>query len=243
MGLRLSDDFAGRNGYQLIGEANFTGLNDYGGESRNRVELGRITGAHAEYYQPFGKTGEFFVAPYLEYSAFNFPLSIGGRDTAEYRRSRALAAAEIGYTPNASWRLSGTLEFGHDRAHLRVGDNLPDFSSDVGGVLLRVTRDNLDDSGFPTRGTRLDLAQEFLLPQLGSDDSATITRLRWDTALSASALDHFLIGGALSSAGGGDTLIAAYSPLGGLGNLSGFTESQLFARQTALLRGVYYRRM
>ena len=44
MGLRLSDDFAGRNGYQLIGEANFTGLNALGGESRNRIELGRITG-------------------------------------------------------------------------------------------------------------------------------------------------------------------------------------------------------
>lgn len=244
MGLRLSDDFAGRNGYQLIGEANFTGLNDHGGESRNRIELGRITGVHAEYYQPFGDTGEFFVAPYVDYSSFNFPLSIGGRvDAAEYRRSRAVLATEIGYTPNASWRLSGTLELSHDSARLRVGQNLPDFSSNARGIVLRATRDNLDNSGFPTRGTRLDVGQEFLLRTLGSDDAASITRLRWDTALSPSAVDHILIGAAASSAGGGEALITAYSPLGGLGNLSGFTESQLFARQTALLRGVYYRRM
>ncbi len=244
MGLRLSDDFAGRNGYQLIGEANFTGLNDYGGESRNRIELGRTTGLHAEYYQPFGSTGQFYAAPSFDYSAFNFPLSAGGHvDDAQYRRSRTLVSAELGYTPNTHWRLSGALEYGHDSAKLRVGSNLPNLRNDLGGVLLRTTYDSLDDSGFPTRGTRLDLSQEYLLTQMGSNEHANITRLRWDSAFSPTPSDHLLFGATASLAGGGETLISAYTPLGGLGNLSGFTESQLFARQTALLRAVYYRRL
>ena len=243
MGLRLSDDFAGRNSYQLIGEANFTGLNDHGGESRNRIELGRITGLHAEYHQPWGRTGEFYVAPYIDYTAFNFPLRLGGVDFAEYRRSRTLGAIELGYTPDATWRISGTLEYGRDAASLRVGDSsLPNISSDVGGLALRLTRDNLDNSGFPTRGTRLDLTEELLTRELGADENANITRLRWDTAVSGGA-NHFLIGGSFSSSGGSDTLLAAFSPLGGLGNLSGYTENQLFATQTALARVVYYRRL
>jgi NTE family protein len=244
MGLRLSDDFAGRNSYQLIGEANFTGLNDLGGESRNRIELGRITGLHAEYYQPWGRTGEFYVAPYIDYTAFNFPLSLGtGVDFAEYRRSRTLGAIELGYTPDATWRLSGLLEYGRDAATLRVGDSaLPNISSNLGGIALRVTRDSLDNSGFPTRGTRLDITEELLTRKLGADESANITRLRWDTAVSAGA-NHVLFGGSFSSSGGSDNLLAAFSPLGGLGNLSGFTENQLFATQTALARMVYYRRL
>ncbi len=245
MGLRLSDDFAGRNGYQLIGEANFTGLNALGGESRNRIELGRITGLHAEYYQPWGDTGEYYVAPYLDYSAFNFPLYAGaGVDFAEYRRTRALGAIELGYTPDATWRLSGSLELGHDQARLRVGDPqvLRDTSSSLGGVVLRLTRDSLDSSGFPTRGTRLDLSEEVLATALGADAAANITRLRWDTAFSRGA-NRWLLGASFSSSGGSGDLLAAYSPLGGLANLSGYTENQLFATQTALARIVYYRRL
>ncbi len=246
MGLRLSDNFAGRNNYQLTGEANFTGLNDLGGQLRNRIGLGQVTGLHSEFLQPFGDTGIFYVAPYLDYRAYNFPVSNGGQvDFAEYRRNRGLGAAEIGWTPNASWQLSSAIEYGRDAAHLRIGNpTFPNFSSDFGGVVLRAIYDNLDNSGFPTRGARMDVSQEFLLSQLGSSDAAQILHVRWDSALSSGA-NNFLLGASLDSATGSgrDVQIAAFSPLGGLANLSGYTENQLFATQTALVRGVYYRRL
>ena len=163
---------------------------------------------------------EFYVAPYLEYSAFDFPVDVGQRVAfAEYRRSRALGALELGYTPDASWRLSGALEKGRDQLRLRVGDStaLPNVGSNLGGIVLRLTRDSLDDSGFPTRGTRLDLSEELLSPVLGADDHADITRVRWDTALSRGP-NRWLFGASLNSAGGDGSLIAAYSPLGGLAN-------------------------
>ena len=246
VGLRLSDNFDGRNNYQLITEANFTGLNDLGAESRNRVQLGEITELYSEYLQPFGNLGQFYAAPYLQYKAYNFPLNVGTSvDFAEYRRARTLGAFELGWTPSASWQLSGAIEYGRDAARLRVGSpEFPNLSSDFGGVVLRAVYDNLDKSGFPTSGTRVDVSQELLLSQLGSTEAAQIARGRWDTAFSSGAND-FLVGGSFSSSTGSgrDAQIAAFSPLGGLTNLSGFTENQLFATQTALLRGVYYRRL
>lgn len=245
-GLRLSDDFAGRNSYQLIGEVNFTGLNERGGESRNRIELGRITGFHSEYYQPFGAAGQFYVAPYLEYRAYNFPISLNATANdalAEFRRSRGTGAVELGYTPNSSWRLSTTLETGYDEVRRRVGP--PDLSRGISqtyaGLTLRATRDSLDDSGFPSRGTRLDLSQQFLLN--GEDSSLSdVTRLSWDTAFSHGP-NRWLLGARLHSAGGADNLLSTFGSIGGLANLSGFTENQILANQIALGRLVYYRRL
>lgn len=246
-GLRLSDDFAGRNSYQLIGEMNFTGLNDLGGESRNRVELGRVTGLHSEFYQPYGDHGQYYVAPYLDYRANNIPIGSGIRlsDTiAEYRRNRSIAAIELGYTPDATWRFSGTLEYGYDSVKRRVGT--PDLPTSLdqtfGGIKLQVTRDSLDDSGFPSRGSRIDVSNELLLAELGSDAAANIVRANWDTAFSYGA-NRWLVGARVHSAGGDGDLLSTFGTLGGLANLSGFTENQLLASQTALGRVVYYRRL
>lgn len=253
LGLRLSDNFSGRNNYQLFTEANFTGLNSLGGESRNRIQLGQITELYSEFLQPWGTAGEFYLAPYLQYKAYNFPLNDHGFDIAEYRRRRTLGAVEFGYTPDASWQLSSALEYGKDAAHLRIGmptspgseAGLPkDVSSDFGGVVLRAVYDDLDQAAFPTRGLRLDVSEEVLLTQLGSSDAARIARLRWDWALSRGQ-NHWLLGASINTASGSgaNVQIAALSQLGGLANLSGYTENQLFASQTALLRAVYYRRM
>jgi NTE family protein len=246
-GLRLSDDFAGRNSYQLIGEVNFTGLNEHGGESRNRIELGRVTGLHGEFYQPFGDAGQYYVAPYLDYRAYNFPLGADGAAAnsaiAEYRRSSSTAAVDLGYTPNSTWRLSSTFGYSYDEARRRVGTpDLPGVVSNTyGSVRLRATRDSLDDSGFPSRGTRLDLSHEFLF---GAQDSGTsdVSRMSWDTAFSYGA-NRWLLGARVHSSGGDGALLSTFGTLGGLGNLSGYTENQLLANQIALGRVVYYRRL
>jgi NTE family protein len=253
VGLRLSDDFAGRNSYQLFTEANFTGINSLGGESRNRIQLGQITELYSEFLQPWGRTGEFYLAPHLQYLAYNFPVNDNGLDIAEYRRRRYLGALETGYTPDPSWQLSAALEYGRDTARLNIGvpansdqsGGLPrSLVADLGGIVLRAVYDDLDNSAFPTRGMRLDVSEEALLTELGSSDAAHILRLRWDWALSRGP-NHWLLGANLSTASGSGTnfQLAAQSQIGGLANLSGYTENQLFAPQTALLRTIYYRRM
>ena len=253
LGLRLADNFAGRSSYQLFAEANFTGLNSLGGESRNRVQLGQVTELYSEFLQPWGDLGQYYIAPRLQYKAYNFPLDDNGREIAEYRRRRHLGALEFGYTPDASWQLSSALEYGRDAANLRIGtpgnpgqqDGLAkNVSTDFGGVVLRAVYDDLDNGAFPTRGMRLDVSEELLLTQLGSSDAARIAHLRWDWALSRGA-NQFLLGASIDTASGSgaNAQLAALSQLGGLANLSGYTENQLFASNTALLRAIYYRRM
>lgn len=246
IGLRLSDNFAGRNNYQLFTQADFTGLNARGGESRNRVQFGQVTELYSEFLQPFGSRGRYYIAPYLQYKAYDFPINSGQTiDYAEYRRNRGLGALELGWTPDANWQLSTALEYGRDAAHLRIGlPVFPDFSSNFGGIVLHAIYDDLDSSAFPTRGSRVDVSREILLTELGSTDAARITRVHWNTALSRNA-NNFLFGASVNSSTGSgrDIQIAAYSPLGGLTNLSGYSENQLFATQSALLRGVYYRRL
>jgi NTE family protein len=244
MGLRLSDNFAGGNSYQLLGEVNFTGLNELGGESRNRIQLGQITELYSEFFQPLGSIGQFYVAPYLQYKAYDFPVNADiDQEIAQYRGRRGAGAVELGWTPNASWQLSSALEYGRDSANLKIGDPaFPNFSTNFGGVVVRAVYDNLDDSAFPTRGTRIDLSQEMLLQKLGSTSPSNITQLYWDTVLS-SGTNNWIFGATVHSSTGDGTQLAAYSPLGGLANLSGFTENQLFATQTGLARVVYYRRL
>lgn len=246
LGLRLADNFAGHNSYQLFTEANFTGLNTLGGESRNRVQLGQVTELYSEFLQPFGARGQFYTAPYVQYKAYNFPINAGDNvDFAEYRRRRGLGAIELGWTPDADWQFSTALEYGRDAAHLRIGaPEVPNFGSAFGGIVLRTIYDDLDASGFPSHGTRVYLSREMLVRQLGSSSAANITRAHWDSALSSGA-NHFLFGIGLNSSTGGnrEVQIAAFSPLGGLANLSGYTENQLFATQTALARGIYFRRL
>jgi len=252
LGLRLADNFAGRSSYQLFAEANFTGLNSLGGESRNRVQLGQVTELYSEFLQPWGNLGQYYIAPRLQYKAYNFPVDDDGREVAEYRRRRGLGALELGYTPDANWQLSSALEYGRDAANLRIGTPgspaegglAKNVATDFGGVVLRAVYDDLDNGAFPTRGMRLDVSEELLLTQLGSSDAARITRLRWDWALSHGA-NHWLLGASIDTAGGSgaNVQIAALSQIGGLANLSGYTENQLFASNTALLRAIYYRRL
>lgn len=243
-GLRLSDDFAGRNSYQLLAEANFTGLNQYGGAWRNRVELGRTTGVHSEWRQPFGRTGQYHLTPYFDYEAFNLPLRLGGHvDLAQYRLRNTMAAMEFGYAPTPTWQFAATLKYVHSSALLQVGEDLPGVRNDLGGLQLRITHDNLDSTGFPSRGARFDLSHDYLPHQLSSGENANVTRLRWDRAWSPTRSDHLLLGVHANIAHGGSDLIAAYNPLGGLGNLSGYTEYELFARQTLLARAVYFHRL
>ena len=243
--LRLSDDFTGSSNYQLLSELNVTGLNSLGGELRGRVGLGKVSALHTEFYQPWGQTGQYSVSPYLDYRAYNLPIIANGKQAfAEYRRRRAVGGIQLAWAPTDSWQLSASIERGRDNATLRTGDPLilPNFSSTIAGIKLRVTRDTLDSSGFPSSGSRLDVSSEALLPLLGADETSRISRFQWDKAF-AFGSNRVLLGLRLASSRGGQDLLASYSPLGGLTNLSGYAENDILAPRTALARAIYYRRL
>lgn len=244
-GLRLSDDFAGRNQYQLRSELSFTGLNAHGGEARIGLGLGEVTQLRADYYQPFGHRSLFSFNPYFAYLATDLPLD--GLDRiqyAEFRRSQLVGGVQLAFSPDNAWQLFAGMERGEDRARLLIGDStrLKNSRSQIGSLQAGIAYDTLDSSAFPTRGQRVVISQTEYLPSLGSEVRADVTRFLWDGAWSAGK-NHLLLGARVHASTGGQEILAAYGVLGGLANFSGYGEDEIRQPQAALARAVFYRRI
>jgi NTE family protein len=245
VGLRLSDDLNGRSFFRLMTELTGTGLNEHGGEASLRVELGGLTNLKAEFYQPIGRRGQFAVAPYAEYEAFEQRVPIE-EDVSlyEFRRSEYSGGLQVMYLPNNRWRLSTSVVRGYAEGDLRVGDPalIPNVDLDLGYVGLRVEYDTLDRVGLPSSGARFDLAQEEYLESLGSDNESHVTRFSFDQALSF-GMHRVLFGVKGVYADGAEGVLGPRGVLGGLTNLSGYPEFAAVEPYTLLGRVVYYRQI
>jgi NTE family protein len=244
-GLQLSDDFNGRNSYQLVGEGTFSGFDDRGAEWRNRVSLGAETGLYSEYYQPFGELAHYFLQPSVEVESTDLPIRVDGSLLGEYRLRRAQAGFEVGWTPSSILELSTGIVRGQDQASLQIGS--PDLferrvTRNFGGLVLRGTRDTLDQAAFPSRGSRTEVDITVLRDALGSDSSDEVVSVTWDRAWSHGR-DRWLIGARGQTTWGEANVFQSTTFLGGFTNLSGFGERELFGGHSALLRGVYFRRL
>lgn len=244
-GLQLSDDFEGRNSYQLGVEYTMTGLNRWGGEWRSRLELGEITGLRSEFFQPYGDRGQFFAFPYLEYRAFDQDLRLGGTTLADFRIRRRSLGFELGWEPNTAWRTYAGVVRSRGDAGVRVGSPAPDASGlrdDSGGVRLGFIRDTLDSADFPASGSRTDFLLLANRDALGSTTEGEVADLSWDAAI-ARGEHRLLFGTRLHAVWGEPSLFDGLTALGGFANLSGFSERELLDENAVLARGVYYQRL
>ena len=242
-GLQISDDFDGESNYALAVESTLSGFNQAGGEWRNRLELGQVTGLRTEFFQPWGRHGRWFVQPSLRYRAFEQPLTFAGEVFADYRVSEAVVEIESGMAIGELDQLSARLIGGRDQARRRVGlATLPrSIDTSFAGIGLRWLHDSLDDADFPGAGQRISLNAEFYRPRLGTDGDGESVQLVWDSAFSRGR-HHLLLGGRLALRDGVLGPSLALNTLGGFANLSGVGERQLLDDQAALARAVYYRR-
>lgn len=243
-GLQLSDDFEGRNSYQLGVEYTMTGLNRWGGEWRSRAEIGQFTGLRSEFFQPYGDRGQFFAFPYLEHRAFDQDVRALGTVLADYRVRRLAAGVDLGWEPSVAMRVYGGLFRSRGDASRRVGASLgiDDFDEPSGGVRLGFTRDTLDDADFPASGGRTDVLVLAARDALGADSDGEVFEMSWDHAWSHGA-NRLLLGTRVNTTWGEVSQFEALAPLGGFTNLSGFAERELLGFHAALFRGVWYRRL
>jgi NTE family protein len=243
-GLQLSDDFDGRNSYQLGVEYTMTGLNRWGGEWRTRAEIGRITGLRTEFFQPYGDRGQFYGFPYLEYRAFDQDVRAAGTVLADYRVQRLATGFDLGWEPSTAMRFYGGLFRSRGDASRRIGNPNPldEFDEQSGGLRLGFTRDTLDNADFPSAGGRTDLLLLASRESLGADAGGEVADLSWDHAW-RSGPNRLLLGTRLHTSWGNPSQFEALTPLGGFTNLSGFAERELLGFHAALFRGVYYRRL
>lgn len=243
-GLQLSDDFAGRNSYQLGAEYTMTGLNRWGGEWRTRGEIGQTTGLRTEFFQPAGDHAEFYALPYAEFRAFDQDLRVLDAVVANYRVRRFAIGADVGYEPSPHWRFYTGLVRARGDAEVLVGDAGPlnQFDETSGGVRLGYIYDTLDDADFPSHGGRSEFSLLANRSALGADGSGEVGDFMWDHAISRGK-NRLLLGTRLHTVWGEAALFDGLATLGGFTNLSGFAERELLGAHSSLFRAVYYRRL
>lgn len=244
VGLQLDDNFNGLNNYLISAELTFNDVNRYGGQWRNLVQLGRVTGLRTRFRQPFGDGGAFYVSPTLEFRGESLPLWTNGRDQlAEYRLVRRSVELETGWAPHPEWRIGFALVGGKDQARRLIGDpvDFPGGSETYAGWRLSGTWDTLDSVSFPTTGWRGYAELQSLHPWLGTHSDGRIARASVDWAHSWDRY-HLLLGARASSALDDGLFFQANTFLGGFLNLSGYAERSLVGTQAALGRAVLYRR-
>lgn len=243
-GLSLSDDFSGRSNYQLSVETRLTGLNEKGGELRGRLEAGEVGGLRLDLRQPFGARGQYLAQPYLQYRAFDQPLSFEpGRTFAQFRVREATAGFEVGWLPTPTWQWFLRAETGRDWLSPKIGDRaqLASARNDWGAYGIGAVRDTLDSVQFPTQGSRTQLIYLRASEALGGDDDGDIVNFAWDKAL-GKGRHTVLLGMRAKTVFGTPETIRTTSFLGGLANLSGFGEREVIGNHSVLARAVYYRR-
>lgn len=241
-GLQLSDDFNGQSDYQLAAEATFTGLSEVGAEARVRADIGRVTALSAEWYQPWGERGQYYLRPDLRFDAYNQPIAVGdGR--FDFRVRRAIAGARLGWNLSRTWRAEGGIDFAHNRAQLLSG-NLPGLSSpvsDAANLALSIDHDSLDDLGFPTQGRHGRFELTASRPILGSNANGEVLRADWYQAMSFDR-HRLLLGVEGQTSWGEPDDFNALATLGGFTRLSGYGDRELVSEHSAVARAIYYRR-
>jgi NTE family protein len=130
-------------------------LNDQGGELRGTVLIGDEPGLFADYYQPLGARGAFFVEPQLALQSTLYDVFIDNRVAAEIdsRETWAELAAGRELGDAAEVRLGVRSASGEYR--LKAGDPalVPGDEFRRHEWFASLTADTLDSLGFPRSGT------------------------------------------------------------------------------------------
>jgi NTE family protein len=250
-GLAYSTDFQGESTFSLLAGHRRVWVNSLGAEWMNEIELGRITRAATDFYQPFDVGATVFVSAHG--SLRNVPRYVfaDSQRVAEYSVQTNTAGIDVG----VPFGDSGEIRFGPTYTFYRGSPTVavPGFQTTRqtdAGLRFLGRWDNLDDAFFPNRGLKaeLDVFYGERTQRLGSNPDEVSKRLgRADFLANAGiaiAPDDFVNvaahAGALSR---DDPSLVNPFLLGGFLNLSGLRNGELAGSYLALGRVVYYHRV
>ena len=252
VGFQLNDDFAGNANYTISAELTRAGIGSTDARWSTGAWLGQTNGLYSRLYVPLGDFDHFYVMPDATTRADTVPLYSRNQEIAQYRFHYRHLGIEGGWSPAPEWNFALRAARGNDQASVKVGsrDVFPNVSSDWASARFSVTFDNLDETGFPTRGARIEADYEAYRTFLGGQADGNVARFTGDWALNWGYGPFkrytILLGARASISHGNSAFMESLEPLdflGGFLNLSGHTERSLLGDQSALGRVVAYRRM
>jgi NTE family protein len=242
-GIGFEEDFEGSGQFGVSARYIRTAVNPLGGEWRTNIAVGTELGLSSEFYQPLSFDLRYFVAPVVELSQRNVTLFEGPDELARYRLSNAEAGLFFGRELGNWAELRFGVVRGTGNARLKTGDPLlPNIDFNSGAYVASFGVDTLDDTIYPTRGSRYGLTWQVARSEVGSD-------ARYQT-LESSYVGYRTFGRHTLSLGldfattyESNDVIQEYFPLGGFLNLSGLERGALTGPHAGIARFVYQRRM
>ncbi len=250
-GLAYSSDFQGESTFSLLAGHRRVWVNGLGAQWLNEIELGRITRAATEFYQPLdvGETAFVSAHGFLR----NVPRYVfaGSQRVAEYAVETNTAGLDVG----APIGNSGQIRVGPSYTFYRGSPTVavPGFQTTRqtdAGLRILGRWDNLDNAFFPHRGLKaeLDVFYGERTQRLGSNPDEVSKRLGRADFLANAGIgftpDDFVNVavhvGALSR---DDPSLVNPFLLGGFLNLSGLRNGELAGSYLGLGRVVYYHRL
>ncbi|MDX1404538.1 MAG: patatin-like phospholipase family protein [Woeseiaceae bacterium] len=240
-GISIEDDFEGATRFNVAGRLTSTGFNAHGAEWRTDAQVGTDPLLRSEFYQPFGKTSRFFVAPRITLEETNINIFNADAALARYRVGEAEAALDLGRILGRWGEIRLGAFRGTGNARLKVGDPaLTNFDFSTGGASARLAVDTFDDAQIPKSGTQLNVEWLMSRPGFGADNNFDILSSTIDTAWSWKR--HTLVAGLeYATTIQGDNQIQDFFPLGGFLRLSGLERGAISGPHAGLARLVYYR--
>jgi len=222
-----------------------TARNDRGGEWRATLALGDERELAADFHQPLGRRGAYFVAP---------SVGIGGRRVnvlsdddviASLRQQEAMLEIAAGREFGVWGEIRAGLRGGSGEIGVRVGDPAlrPDQNFRTGEAFTRFAIDTVDSVAFPREGfigsvewigsmaDRLSADADYDQIRVSANYAKTWSRytlvstLRYDTTVN------------------GTTPVYSIFELGGLFDLSGLDRNELTGQHAARIGGIFYRRL
>ena len=242
-GIELEDDFEGSSNYSLGARYTRTAMNSLGAEWRTDFQVGREPRLFSEFFQPLDHNNSFFLAPQLEFSKTNLNLFDNGRRIGELRITQATARIDVGRQFGNWGEFRVGLRRGNGRTRVRIGDpNLFSLDFNSGDVFTSFSYDRLDNANFPRHGTRANIEWSASRQTLGADSSFESINADFIRARTFSKYTLLYRLSAQSNLEGDAPIQNSFS-LGGLFNLSGKGNDELFGQHAALTNLAFYRRI
>lgn len=242
-GIGFEEDFEGGGQFGVSARYIRTAVNPLGGEWRTNVDIGTELGLSSEFYQPLSFDLRYFVAPVVNLSQRNVRLFDGTEALARFRLSNVEAGLFFGRELGNVAELRFGVVRGTGNARLKTGDpTLQNIDFNSGAYVASFGVDTLDDTIYPTRGSRYGLTWRVARSEVGSD-------ARYQTLESAYVgyrtfgRHTFSVGADLATTYESNDVIQEFFPLGGFLNLSGLERGALTGPHAAIARVVYQRRM
>lgn len=244
-GFYINGDFKGYNYYNISATYNKTGLSRYGAEWFTKVQLGNNINVHSELFAPLNYESPYYLLPKFEYIARDIPLYDDELENEELQ----IRETRVSLGLYAGLQLSNFTDFnvGVVRAKGNIDATIgtPEIDEadiEFGYVESRIKLDSEDNVNFPTSGSIIDLSFRKFDPLLGSDQDYYEADALLSRAFTKGS--HTLITRARAARSDGEkTVPTGRFFLGGLGQLSGFSEDNIITQNNDLFTLQYLKQL